>query len=274
MSPKDINHKQLELMMMDYISGRMDPDEIITFNELIAENPEYSQELVELKHMMELFAQHDGAAVPEPSEQMDHNFYAMLHQQVATDSQYDNSLISRVKSWFKLPQVRKVSYAFSFMVVGVFLGHYMHLLNTQTDIVNQRIAIKDQQIQALTVLSLLDIPSANKRLMAVNLVSMTDQPNEAIVDALLGVLKQDENTNVRLEVLEVLAQHTEVKAVRAGLVSAINYQDSPMVQIAIADLMLAIDEQNAVKPIQKLLQQSELIEPVRTKLNQTINDLI
>lgn len=274
MSPNDMNHNQLELMMMDYISGRMNPEQVTAFNQLIAEHPEYSQELVELEHMMALFAEHDSADIPAPSDQMDQNFYAMLHAEVAKQNPTKNSLVSVLKGWVQLPQLRRLAYGFSFMFMGVFIGHYLHLLNTQTDLAAERLAIKDQQIQALTVLSLLDMPSANKRLMAVSLAGMNDQPNDSIMEALLVTLKQDNNVNVRLEALEVLAQHTELSSVRSGLVQAINFQDSPMVQMALANLMLQLNEQQAVEPIQRLLKQTELIEPVRAKLNETINELI
>ena len=106
---------------MDYISGRMSPDEILSFDQLIAENPEYSQELVELKHMMELFAQHDGADIPEPSNQMDQNFYAMLHAEVAKDSGQKKGYWQVLMKWFQLPQLRQLAYGFSFMFFGVFI---------------------------------------------------------------------------------------------------------------------------------------------------------
>ncbi len=274
MSLNDISRKELELIMMDYISGRMSPDEVLAFNQLIVENPEYSQELIELKHMMELFAQHDSADIPEPSSQMDQNFYAILHEEVAQDVVQKKGIWQVLTAWLQLPQLRLMAYGFSFLFFGVFIGHYLHLLNGQSDLEAERLAIKDQQIQALTVLSLLDMPSANKRLMAVNLAGMSDNPNDSIVDALLVTLKQDSNVNVRLEALEVLAQHTEQVSVRSGLVQAINFQNSPMVQIALANLMLQLNEQKAVEPIQRLLKQPELIDPVRAKLNETINELI
>ena len=47
-----------------------------------------------------------------------------------------------------------------------------------------------------------------------------------------------------------------------------------MVQMALANLMLQLKEQQAVEPIQRLLQQPELIPPVRAKLNETVNELI
>ncbi len=279
----DTNQREeLEMKMMDYISGNLSEEEAKAFNQLIADHPEYSQELFELKQMMELVEQHDNSVIPAASEQMDQRFYDMLNAEVNQESVLKNQqspgLWQRILGWFQLPQVRKLSYGFSFMVVGVFLGHYLHLLNNQSTLEAERIAIKDQQIQALTVLSLLDMPSVNKRLMAVNLASMNENPNESIVDALLATLKQDSNINVRLEALEVLAAYAnnnrQDAEIRADLVSSINYQDSPMVQIALANLMLQLNEKQAVEPIQQLLKQPELIEPVRTQLNQTLDELI
>ncbi len=268
------SHQELEMEMMDYLAGRMSAEQVLAFEQLIADHPEYSQELVELQQMMALIDQHNQAEVPEPSAQMDENFYAMLHEEVKKEVHQNNQWWHRLTAWAQLPQVRKFTYACSFLVVGVFMGHYMHLLSNQTDLDAQRLAVKDQQIQALTVLSLLDMPSANKRLMAVNLAAMTEQPNEAIFKALLTTLSEDSNTNVRLEALDALAQHTDNQAVRTGLVAAINQQKSPMVQIAIANLMLKLNETEAVKPIRDLLQQPDLIEPVRNELNDTLDELI
>ncbi len=278
MSLNEQEHEALMMKMMDYLSGQMPAAEQHAFEQLLAEHPEYSQELLELKQMMAVVEQHDQLAVPEPSAQMDQRFYAMLDQESKQSNQASSSWWPSMWSWLQLPQVRKLSYGFSFMVVGVFLGHYLHLLNNQSSIEAERLAIKDQQIQALTVLSLLDMPSVNKRLMAVNLASMSEQPDAAIVDAMLATLQQDSNINVRLEALDVLAAYAsnldQDDAIRAGLVNSINYQESPMVQIALANLMLQLNEKQAVEPIQQLLKQPELIEPVRAQLNQTLDELI
>ena len=266
--------QELKLKMVDYISGLMTNEEAAAFDQVIAANPGYSQELVELQQMMALLDQHNPTEVPDPSAQMDENFYAMLRQVSKQETELKTSWWQTRTGWFQLPQIRRFSYAFSFLMVGVFIGHYLHLLNSQTHLEAERLAIKDQQIQALTVLSLLDMPSANKRLMAVNLAAMTEQPSDAIVQALLMTLKQDNNSNVRLEALEVLAQHTDLQAVRTGLVAAIKQQKSPMVQIAMANLMLDLKETDAVEPIRELLEQPDLIEPVRSELNDALNELI
>ncbi|MGJ8663831.1 MAG: HEAT repeat domain-containing protein [Marinicella sp.] len=278
MSHENEKPDELELKMMDYLAGHMTPKEQAAFNEAIANDPQLSQELTELQQMMDIVGQHDESDIPTPSTQMDQNFYDMLNQEISQQEslveQNQTGMWSVIMSWVQLPQVRKLAYGFSFMVVGVFLGHYIHLVNEQNDITTERLALKDQQIQALTVLSLLDMPSANKRLMAVNLVRMDEMPSQQVVNALLTTLKEDSNVNVRLEALDVLAKHAAHENIRSGLVAAIKQQNSPMVQIAMANLMLQINETEAVQPINDLLNQTDLIEPVREQLTETIKELI
>lgn len=275
------NNDELNLLMMDYINNKMTAADRLEFETMLATAPEASQELAELRQMMTLVEQRGEQGLPEPSARMDERFYAMLDQQVLQDQQEQaaeitNSpgMMSRFWQWFSLPQAQKLAYGMGFLVVGLFVGHYAHLLKQQDELVAERLLIKDQQIQALTVLSLLDMPSANKRIMAVNLAGMSKQPNQQILDALLTTLQQDSNVNVRLEALEVLASHANNPQVRQGLLQSIKQQQSPMVQIAMADLMRQLNETRAVEPLREMIEQQDLIEPVRTELNDTVNELI
>ena len=275
------NNGELNLLMMDYINNKMTAADRLAFEAMLATDPEASQELAELRQMMALVEQRGEQGLPEPSARMDERFYAMLDQQVQQDQQEQaaeitNSpgMMSRFWQWFSLPQVQKLAYGMGFLVVGLFVGHYAHLLKQQDELVAERLLIKDQQIQALTVLSLLDMPSANKRIMAVNLAGMSKQPNQQILDAMLTTLQQDSNVNVRLEALEVLASHANNPQVRQGLLQSIKQQQSPMVQIAMADLMRQLNETRAVEPLREMIEQQDLIEPVRTELNDTVNELI
>ena len=277
------NNQELELLMMDYINNKMTPADRLEFEAMLATDADASQELAELRQMMALVEQRSEQGLPEPSVRMDEQFYAMLNQQVQQEQQEqehtaetNNSpgMMSRFWQWLPMPQVQKFAYGMGFLVVGLFVGHYAHLLRQQDELVAERLSIKDQQIQALTVLSLLDMPSANKRIMAVNLAGMSKQPNQQILDALLTTLKQDSNVNVRLEALEVLASHANNPQVRQGLLQAIKQQQSPMVQIAMADLMRQLNETRAIAPLREMIEQQDLIEPVRTELNDTVNELI
>jgi hypothetical protein len=63
-------------------------------------------------------------------------------------------------------------------------------------------------------------------------------------------------------------------AVREGLVQSIVQQESPLVQSALADVMLKLQERRAVHSFKKLLLQKNLNNLVRSKIEQTITGLI
>ncbi|MEO7530876.1 MAG: HEAT repeat domain-containing protein, partial [Sediminibacterium sp.] len=98
--------------------------------------------------------------------------------------------------------------------------------------------------------------------------------NKEVVDALLSTLNNDENVNVRLVTLEALSQYANDAAVREGLVQSIIQQDSPLLQAALADVMLKLQEKSSVQSFRKLLQNKDLDHSIRGKIEQTITKLI
>jgi HEAT repeats len=141
-----------------------------------------------------------------------------------------------------------------------------------------------QQLDALTtqvhemremmMLALLQNPSASERMRAVSYTDGIKHVNANMTDALLATLNNDPNVNVRLTTLDALSHFAGNPAVREGLVQSILQQDSPLVQAALADVMLKLQERRAVKAFKKLLQQKDLNSTVRTKIEQTITRLI
>jgi len=95
-----------------------------------------------------------------------------------------------------------------------------------------------------------------------------------VIDALLATLNNDPNVNVRLSTLDALTQLAGYPEVREGLVKSISQQDSPVMQSAIADVMLKLQEKRSVKPLKQLLKQKGLDHGVRDKIKETINNLI
>ncbi len=66
------------------------------------------------------------------------------------------------------------------------------------------------------------------------------------------------NVNVRLTTLEALTHFARDPVVREGLIQSILQQESPLVQAALADVMLKLQEKRAIQPFKKLLQQKDL----------------
>ena len=130
------------------------------------------------------------------------------------------------------------------------------------------------EMREMVMLALLENPSASERIRGVSYASEIQTINKNVLDALLSTLNNDPNSNVRLMTLDALTRYANVPAVRRGLVQSILQQDSPLMQAAMADVMVRLQEKKAVQPLKELLQQKDLNEMVRTKIQQTLTRLI
>jgi hypothetical protein len=130
-----------------------------------------------------------------------------------------------------------------------------------------------REMRQMMMLSLLQNPSASERMRAASYVddSKTISPN--ILVAFLSTLNNDPNVNVRLTTLDALTQYARNAAVREGLIQSILQQDSPLMQAALADVMLKLQEKRAIPSFKKLLQEKGLNEMVRSKIEQVITRL-
>ncbi len=130
------------------------------------------------------------------------------------------------------------------------------------------------EMREMILLALLENPSASERIRGVSYTNEISKVNRNVINALLSTLNNDPNSNVRLMTLEALTHYSDDPAVREGLVHSILQQDSPLVQAALADVMLKLQEKKAVPSLKELLHQKDLNEMVRMKIQQTITRLI
>ena len=125
----------------------------------------------------------------------------------------------------------------------------------------------------MMMLSLLENPAASERLRAVSYTEEINEVDDKVVDALLTTLNNDANVNVRLVTLEALAKLADNVKVREGLVQSITQQESPLVQSALADIMVKLQEKRSVKPLRQLLRDDNLNHLVKGKIEQSIREL-
>jgi anti-sigma factor RsiW len=127
-----------------------------------------------------------------------------------------------------------------------------------------------REMRQMMMLSLLQNPSASERMRAASYASDSRTISPDILTALLTTLNNDPNVNVRLTTLDALTQYARNAAVREGLIQSILQQDSPLMQAALADVMLKLQEKRAVPSFKKLLQEKGLNDMVRSRIEQVI----
>jgi HEAT repeat protein len=129
------------------------------------------------------------------------------------------------------------------------------------------------ELKEMMLISLLEKESATERLRAVSLTSDMDKVSSKVTNALFQTLNNDSNVNVRLAALEALTGYAGQSEVREGLIRSIALQDSPLVQLTLAELMEALQEKKSVSELQKLLDNTNTAKEVKTKLKKSIEVL-
>ena len=233
----------------------------------------------ELASMQQVWDVMGAMETPEPSVHMKVKFQAMLDT-------YKESVQDEKSSWSGVrEQFRRlwnwqprwpVAYSLVIVLIGFGCGYLIFS--------NSKGSKQEQQLQALTsqvhelkqtmMLALLENPSASERIRGVSYTSEIKHADKEVIDALLATLNNDPNVNVRLSTLDALAHLASHPEVREGLIQSIVQQDSPLMQSAIADVMLKLQEKKSIKSFRELLKQKDLNPGVRDKIKQTITQLI
>ncbi len=267
----------------------------------------------ELEGSRELWELMSFMPVPEPSGEMQTQFNAMLESYKATEEKKKRTLgIATVWQWFAIRPALATAFSLVLLLGGVGLGMMINRQKTVVvrepaapamarttpglpgspitpDTSKQDVAVKEKpasetkQLAALTtqvhemremmMLTLLQNPAASERLRAVSFTSEITHVNPNIAAALLATLNNDPNVNVRLTTLEALTHFARDPVVRQGLIQSILQQESPLVQAALADVMLKLQEKRSIPSFKKLLLQKDLNGMVRSKIEETITRL-
>lgn len=233
----------------------------------------------ELQGLQQLWDTMGHIETPEPSANMGVKFYAMLdtykesvkeQRSLWADIKYQVSLI-----WEWQPRWPMV-YNLAMIIILVGAGYLFFGKSKSDDQDNQLKALSSQvhELKQTMMLALLENPSASERIRGVSYTSEIKHADKQVIDALLATLNNDPNVNVRLSTLDALSHLTGHPEVREGLIKSIVEQDSPLMQLAIADVMLKLQEKRSIGSFRELLKQKGLDHGVRDKIKQTITQLI
>jgi len=99
------------------------------------------------------------------------------------------------------------------------------------------------------------------------------QPDPQVLSALLQVLDYDPNANVRLAAVDALQQFSDQSMVRQGLVQALTRQSSPLVQIALIDLLVQIQEKRSVDTFKRMIADENLNDAVKQRAERALKQL-
>lgn len=271
-----MNCEQYEELFTGFMNKDLSPAEQVKLEQHLEGCGGCREELATMKQMWEMMGE---VKAPEPSAHMRIKFQAMLD--TYKDSVQEQwGLFDGIKEqlnrlWSGQPRW-PLAYNLAIVLISLSCG-YLFFHNGKSD-------GQDQQMKALTaqvhdlkqtmMLALLENPSASERIKGVSYTSEIKHADKEVIDALLATLNNDPNVNVRLSTLDALTHLANHAEVREGLIRSIIQQESPLMQSAIADVMLKLQEKKSVKSFRELLKQKNLDPSIKEKINQTITQLI
>jgi hypothetical protein len=170
-----------------------------------------------------------------------------------------------LEGWWPRQPVFQFGFALAFLAVGLLVG-YSITQNSRSgggEVAQLREEVR--HTRQLVALSLLQQQSASERLKGVDWSNRMTRPDPQVLSALLHTVNYDQNVNVRLAALDALHQSANNEMVRRGLVESLDRQTSPMVQIALIDLLVEIRDKPAGQALKDLMQETGLNPEVRER---------
>jgi hypothetical protein len=205
----------------------------------------------------------------EPTPAMRTRFYAMLEgYREGLEKPSPASSITFSTPWWRslFPAAPAMQFLLAalFLVIGVLLGR---LSNYEKQGNGELVQLRGelQNMRQMVTLSLLQQQSASERLAGLSWSEQVRQPDTKVLDALINALNYDPNVNVRLRAVDALHQFADRPVVRQGIVQALLRQNSPLVQIALIDLVVEIREKQSADALRRLAEDATVNQAVRQR---------
>jgi hypothetical protein len=218
--------------------------------------------------------------VEQPSAGSRERFEAMLdaYQTGRNDKAsagFEREKRASVWNWLRSP-LGAVAWSAALLVIGIFAGNYWGNKSTHLNSGQDEIAAMHTELtnmRQMVVLSMLQQQSASERLQGVSYSRREDQLDPQVMSALVHTLRYDGSVDVRLAALDALSRHGAQPQVHKGVVDALQEQQSPLVQVALIDLMLEWRDPDAAQRLRNFEQTPNLNPTVRQRADWALSRL-
>jgi hypothetical protein len=221
----------------------------------------------------------DLLPVEAPRQQVRTRFYEMLDAYRSGIEESAAAAASK-RSWFSWVLPWQLAGAMAMLAVGFFAGRQFMATPEggsakKPDDITQIAQLRGEvnSMRQMMALSLLQQQSATDRMRGVNYAYRVDKSNSEVVAALLETVKTDPSVNVRLAAVDAFKNFASNSSARRGLLESVAQQDSPMVQIAIIELLVDLNDQTAVKGLVTLADNPKLQREVKDRARWAVSQL-
>jgi hypothetical protein len=198
----------------------------------------------------------DLALMPadEPSPRLRARFYEAL-------SAYREG-VAASRRW----QPWQIAAGIALLIAGFGGGYLAHrepaTETTQMKELREEVA----NMRQLVALSLMQQQqSASDRLRGVNFAYQAEPSDSQVLTALVSAINNDENVNVRLAAVDALHTFANSPVTRNAATKALSQQNTPLVQVALINLLVDIKDRQAAPDLRKLADDASVNDGVKQR---------
>jgi HEAT repeat protein len=249
-----MERERLEGMLIDFIDGRLNESERKEVKALLAD-PEVRVLYEQLKQVTSAM---DRSSELRPSARLLSGFQQMLKEESAREK----SAPSAGRQVFFTPIVFRAAAAVVLVMLGASIGYYINQYNVQKERI-AAVEAENLRLKQEMLTNMRDPSSASLRMRAVNNATEMSTLDDVVVKALVKTLNEDKNTNVRLAALDALSKFQHEPKVKQELIESLSKQNDPVVQIALIQLMVKMKEKGVLNDLNRIIEDSNTIRPVK-----------
>jgi hypothetical protein len=157
--------------------------------------------------------------------------------------------------------VWQLAAAAALLAVGMGVGYGVRGDKSRPELAQLREEVTS--MRQMVALSLLQQQSASERLRGVSWAYQAEPSDREVLGALVSAVNHDASVNVRLAAVDALRRFAASPETRRAVVDALPTQTTPLVQVALIDLLVDFKDRNAADALTKLAANREVNDGVR-----------
>src|SRR5664279_5194330 len=167
-------------------------------------------------------------------------------------------------AWFPAQPVWQFAAAAGLLLGGILFGRYLPRAGGGNPEMAQ-LRAQVENLHQMVALSMLQQPSPSARMRGVTYSEKIAQPDPLVLDALLQAVNHDSNVNVRLSAVDALQKFASDPDVARAMVNSIPGQESPLVQIALVDMLVQLNAREVAPDLARISRDMQMDEMVRQR---------
>lgn len=233
----------------------------------------------EFKNLREIWFRLGVIPDEPPPESLRARFYTMLDEarEKAVSGQSAIKTHGFFEKWIERFWPRHPAFQFAVSLLFLIVGLTAGFLLTSTQSHSAQIEFLQQemaQMHRIAAFSLLNHQSPGERLRGIHMSCQLDSPDDKLLEQLFFVLNYDSNINVRLAAVDALYLFHLDPRVKKKLTEALQHQDSPLLQVALVDMLVSLKERRAAESLRMLLERNSLNPEVEKRIQDGLKKLI